>query len=544
MSPLATSLLLLGAIGGVGLVGAGYTALNGPERPGRLALGVSLLALGAGSVALGVVGFVPSLTGLGTSESLWPDVFAPFWTLASVAWLVFALRFTGVRPGIGRRQTALIAAPQVLIVGLVAWRLGGINRLGTPVNVVLTLLAIYFLSLAVGGSYLVLRHTHRHPRSSAIAGVSLALVPLLGFVTLNTTAILDGQSLAVASGTYVSTVAATTLAAGVGLGYYSPLASIPAVGTLGQQALTRETDDLMIVVDDEETIVRINETAIQTLDTSREAAQTRLLQAALGYDIDTLESATTVSLQTADGTRRYDPQITPVTDPGGRQLGYAISLREVTTREVRKQRLAVLNRVLRHNLRNEVDVINAHTEALAAENTHVEAITDATDALATLGRQATAIDRTIAGSREATAVDLETAVLDVLDRVSARTAAVAIHVDVPTDATIVTDAQALRSALTSALDNAVAYAASRVTVTATMRPTGCRIRIADDGPGIPTWEREAIEAGTEAALEHSTGLGLWRLKWAVMICNGELRFEVDEGTTVELVLPDRDRAAG
>ena len=58
----------------------------------------------------------------------------------------------------------------------------------------------------------------------------------------------------------------------------------------------------------------------------------------------------TVSLATAAGKRRYDPQVSPITDSRGTELGSVLSLRDVTRRELRQQRLAVLNRVLRHNL--------------------------------------------------------------------------------------------------------------------------------------------------------------------------------------------------
>ena len=60
----------------------------------------------------------------------------------------------------------------------------------------------------------------------------------------------------------------------------------------------------------------------------------------------------------------------------------------------------------------------------------------------------------------------------------------------------------------------------------------------DDGPGIPDWELESLDAGTESPLQHSTGLGLWQLSWAVTTLNGDVSFDTTDGTAVEMFIPD------
>jgi len=66
--------------------------------------------------------------------------------------------------------------------------------------------------------------------------------------------------------------------------------------------------------------------------------------------------------------------------------------------------------------------------------------------------------------------------------------------------------------------------------------------ISDDGPGIPVAELNALDRGTEDPLKHTTGLGLWQLKWAVMTLNGDVSFETDNGTTVRIDIPDNAAA--
>jgi signal transduction histidine kinase len=67
------------------------------------------------------------------------------------------------------------------------------------------------------------------------------------------------------------------------------------------------------------------------------------------------------------------------------------------------------------------------------------------------------------------------------------------------------------------------------------------VRVADDGPGIPTAVREVITGDREVTqLRHNTGVGLWIAAWVVEAYGGEIRFGSGldgEGTAVTLVLP-------
>jgi C4-dicarboxylate-specific signal transduction histidine kinase len=68
------------------------------------------------------------------------------------------------------------------------------------------------------------------------------------------------------------------------------------------------------------------------------------------------------------------------------------------------------------------------------------------------------------------------------------------------------------------------------------------ITVADDGPGLPTVERDLLRGGTETALNHGDGLGLWLVNWIVTDLGGTLDVTVDDGTTVTVEL--RESAAG
>lgn len=200
-------------------------------------------------------------------------------------------------------------------------------------------------------------------------------------------------------------------------------------------------------------------------------------------------------------------------------------------------RLEVLNRLLRHNLRNQLDVINSHAETLD-DTEHREAILAATETLAALGSRARHIDYILSKDPQPTTVDLPDQVESVLDDLEVDDATVSIAS--ADDATVVTDAEILTTVLRSPLENAVEYADSSVRVSIEPTDSGCAIEISDDGPGIPASELEPVTTEQENPLRHSRGLGLWELKWGVDKLDGRLSFTLDDGTRVAIQLPDLD----
>ncbi|OYR58415.1 sensor histidine kinase [Halorubrum halodurans] len=210
----------------------------------------------------------------------------------------------------------------------------------------------------------------------------------------------------------------------------------------------------------------------------------------------------------------------------------------IEERDRREQRLEVFNRLLRHNLRNRLDVIRSHAEQLAdrTDGDDAEAVLKATDRLASIGTRARRIDRLMARDPDPEPVDLTSVVRDLLSGIESDDVEVAT--EFPSTATLRTDAEILRTTLTSPLENAVRYAESTVTVSITPTADGYRIAISDDGPGIPAVELESLAAGTETPLRHGRGLGLWQLKWGTDTLGGDLSFETGVGTTVNVTLAD------
>ncbi len=249
-------------------------------------------------------------------------------------------------------------------------------------------------------------------------------------------------------------------------------------------------------------------------------------------------------IQTKDGERRMTEVAATRAKIGGEKRLINVS-RDITERERREQRLEVFNRILRHNLRNRLDVIRSHAEELAAstEATNASQILTEVSELASLGRQARKIDHLMSRDEILAATDVIEMLHDAIDMTDPTANSVEIQTDLPETHDLWTDKEVLSLALTSAVENAIEHASSLVEITAEATQRECVITIADDGSGIEADSLAPIEAGTETMLQHGTGLGLWQLRWSVNKLNGELSFRVNNGTTVEITLPNRHRTA-
>ena len=529
----------VGVLVGVVLCLSGYYTYRQFDELGVTAFAVfeGLLGLSVGvGATLGIADVV-----VRDSIPLWPQVSILFWGLAALPWVLFAVQYTGRFVRVRRRTVLALAVPYVgLVAGFGLLVFGTIDL--TIVNSITSLMYVYCLALVLVGIYLLVRTTYTYGQFSAWQGLTMSLAPAGTFLMLNSLSILTTEFELATAVLFVGAYGAVALLLAVAVGRQAVFAGTPAAGTLGERTVVRETDDLVVIVDERDRLLRLNDAAVETLDANRREALDSDLPGLLGRDSETLLERETVALETVHGTRRYDPQVSRLTGQG-RDLGALLSLRDVTERELREQRLSVLNRVLRHNLRNKVEVLKSHTEVLDeqldAHTEHTETLAETADDIAELGRSARQIDQFVGEASGDEAVDVVDSVSHTLDAVDGHRANLTVSVEAPESLPVVTNRRALTAALESALDNAVTYADSAVTVTVEDAADGCTVSVSDDGPGIPEGELDWLDSGVETPLEHGTGLGLWQLTWAVRTLGGELAFETVDGTTVEIAVPDR-----
>jgi signal transduction histidine kinase len=541
MVSLGDGFLLLTILSGGFMCWLGVYCYRRWDGPGTTAFGAFTLLLGFGATASPALVFVRGAPSENATPQ-WFEVSLFLWVVGMVPWILFALQYTGRTTQIRWRTLFALSAPVAGFFGLIISETTGVFGSNIVTQFLGTVALIYTLALLAVGGYLLLRTSAEYGHLSLKQGISVVIAGITPLLLLNYIGTIS-QELQMTTTYGIFSLAFITPAVGLSLAVfrYQMFESTPAAGALGEQAIPRETDDLVFVVDRDDRIIKLNEQVTTTLGLSERGPLGEPFTSVVGQSVGELDGAETVELETAAGQRKFDPQVTAFTDQHGHRLGSLLSLRDVTDRELRKQRLEVLNRVLRHNLRNRVDVIKSNAEAVDSEVTtdYTEAIRDSADGLATLSSKARATDQLVSRPVRHSRGDLSATIRDLAGSNGSD-----IVVETPDSAPLVTDWEALRKAVDSALENAVEHADERVRVTVEETASGYEITVVDDGPGIPDSELASLDAETETPLQHGTGLGLWQLEWGVTKLGGDLSFETADGTTVRIAVPDHRRDEG
>lgn len=231
---------------------------------------------------------------------------------------------------------------------------------------------------------------------------------------------------------------------------------------------------------------------------------------------------------------------------GFNEMATGLRDREQAIRE-REQRLGVLNRVLRHNLQNDMNVILGYVEMIPELDDDeredvVETIVSKGTGLVEHGRKARQIEEAMRAAEEGqTEHDLTEIVETALEDLRAEYPDATVENDLP-DALPVVAIESLRFAVESVCENALEHNDGDepyLGVSAEIRDDAVALRIEDDGPGIPDYERKVVSEAEETDLEHGSGLGLFLATWVVEKSDGALEMEpgADGGTTVTMTLP-------
>ncbi|AZQ14784.1 PAS domain-containing protein [Halorubrum sp. PV6] len=225
---------------------------------------------------------------------------------------------------------------------------------------------------------------------------------------------------------------------------------------------------------------------------------------------------------------------------------------DITERKRREQYVQIVNRILRHNLRNELNVVFGFAGEIAAltddeaVRSHARRIEATGKRLVEVAEGAATIRRVVEEGyvTDPKPIGVRSVVDDVVRKHAARVPDAEIRTHVPEGVSVRGDDR-FATALDHLVENAVDHGGDDPTVeiTAVHDPDAgvVRVTVADDGPGVPVSVREVITGEREVTqLRHNTGVGLWIVAWVVTAYGGEIRFDTGidgEGTAVTLALP-------
>lgn len=257
-------------------------------------------------------------------------------------------------------------------------------------------------------------------------------------------------------------------------------------------------------------------------------------------------------VQTADGEVRWiSDSVRALTDDDGVVKGYRGAVIDITKRKTKQRNLErqtnlgiVLNRVLRHNLRNDISVIRGHTQLMADKldnDTYGKTALSAIDRLIELTEKARLLDEIVADDSEPELADISALIEGIVSQIRgdhpSATISLASNGDEEPTAKVL---PSFKRAIQELIENAIKHSADEaiVEVTIEANPDDIQIRLADNGPGINDQELSVLESGAETPLLHGSGLGLWLTNWIVTSQGGVINATAnEEGTTLSVVIP-------
>ena len=238
------------------------------------------------------------------------------------------------------------------------------------------------------------------------------------------------------------------------------------------------------------------------------------------------------SLHSVDG-RRIEASVSMAAV----DAGAFVSVEDRTKESALDRELRLYDRVLRHDLRNDLNLITGYAEELAERVDDAEAAELVAEIMATarsvvtLAETARDLDAAVGGSEPLETVELDAVVAAALEDVDDDGVAVTAALE----SVRARAAPQLALAVEHVLDNAIVHndapdPSVEVTVTEAVGDgrRWATLVVEDDGPGIPAGEREVLTQGSETPLRHGSGLGLWLVYWVVRQSNGELSYEAVE----------------
>lgn len=552
--------LVAGVIG----VAVGAFAWRYRGQPGSRALAAFATAASLWTVAEGLS---VARSGLETSQ-FWAQVALSFSVVVPVAWLLLVLGYTGTERLLTRGLFAALLVEPAAFVALVwtegrhglVWRdgesipVGEFDAFAGEFGLAFWGHQAYSYLLVTAGVVLLARvlvRSNRLFRWQSTAWLSAIAVPAL------TSALsvfgLFPRGLDPTGLSYV--LASVLLAAAL---FDTQLRSVaPATREIGREALLSDLEDAIIILDGDDGIVDANAAAEEMLGGGAESYLGQDLadvRPALASALATTDDRAELDLDVGRRVRHYDVRVSSLHRGYGTLSGRVVSLRDVTERQQREQRLDVLNRLLRHNIRNELNLVRGQIELARPSvtdeesNERLETAIEAVDGIVTrsdkVGRLSRLLETETGGS-----IDIAAEL-----RGEFRTGEPAGHdgeilVSLP-ETLRVAGGRSLVAAFDELVGNGLVHndgAEPRVTLSLDQEQTDAEhvgITISDNGPGIDEQEYRTVVEGEETPLRHSSGVGLWLATWIVRRAGGTLSFEnTDDGCTVSVRLPRPEETA-
>ena len=473
-----------------------------------------------------------------------------------VAWFVFALEFTGRDQYITHRSIAALSViPAVTVAMALPSQAHNLLYAETtlaslPDQVALQREPGVWFWVITGYSYLL-----------GVAGT----VPLLGLIQQKVT-VFRGQSAALLLGTLTPWISNVLYLGGFvpnpgfdptplafcisGAAYllavlwFQLFTSNPAPSRYAHQFLLDQSHDGFLVIDTHDTVVEINDTAGRIFAVDSPTALGRPVDALSGnksmFRHDTEPPTEPFHSDHTDTV--YDVSQTKLENSRERTVGTVYLFRDVSQYIRTQQRHQVLNRLFRHNIRTQTNLIIGYADL--AENGESE------ENVGRIRESASEIEKFSTHTREILRIfereyaspepaKLSALIDTTVERTRTQHPSMAVEMEpIPNDVYV---DNVLKTVFEQVFSNAaehVGNAEPEVAIATETDGGDVVIEFTDNGPGISSYERGVIERGEENPLEHGSGLGLWLIKWGTEVIGGDVEItNATRGATIRVVVP-------
>lgn len=553
LSVLALMRITLVVTVGIGMAGA---LLAWQERPEPGAVPLTLL-MGAQCWWSATLFFQINAPSLG-AKIIWMDASWLGVVVIPVAWLLFALSYTGHSEYLKPRYIGAVSAVPLFCGLLVAT-----NEIHN----------LFYLDAAlVENNGEVMIERARGPGFWVIAAYTyllgvLGAIPLLRFVTSDL-GVFKSQSAALLVGLLAPWVTNILFLLGLlptggvdptpvafsvtGLAYLGALTRFQLFGTSpapirpARRSVFRRMQEGALVLDRHDNIVDINARAVELLrvtpnETLGQPVTTAIPEFHEATD-DQSESSRAI-LESDSGIRALEVSVNRLRDVHNRTTGRIVTLHDITEYHRQQQRLEVLNRVFRHNIRSNTQVIIGNADYLSRESSESKATTVQEKALEIdeiSDQIRNILDIFEQGRAQSNPKPVEAILGDCVHTVREAYPQVTIESDFGSRAVEIDGM--LREVFLNLIENAAQHNANpdpRVHIELTAGAEDVQVVIEDNGPGIDDEELALVTEGEETPLKHGTGFGLALAVWGVDAADGEISFADREpvGTVVTVTVP-------
>ncbi len=210
----------------------------------------------------------------------------------------------------------------------------------------------------------------------------------------------------------------------------------------------------------------------------------------------------------------------------------------------RKKQIIIMDRVLRHNIKNKIGIILNNIEYLEdriTENLDFKEILEKTKRntrdIIDLGEKARLIDKVISNNRKPQKIDINVKINQTVKRISEKYPRAKIRTNLSHNK--VYAIPEIDIAIKEIIENSIIHNPNqtpKIEISISEKQNDIDIVFSDNGSGIPKEEVEVIKKGDENSLSHSEGLGLWIVYWVVSKSQGHLEFKGENKKEIQITL--------